>query len=245
MVPPTGSNYPNPAVNKFFCLELNLNPTDNTLSTATLWYDSIKYLTVSGSEVTNVANRNLATLKVGKAYTGNSEPNLYANMLVSSMLVTDFTDHTLMAMAAKPVSLAADNQFFGDISALNVIVQDKVYMSSSSEVGDVLSFNQGSYSYYYPFYSTGCYSKYSVVQAKIYAMGRYLQSGGVSVTFNISGFVGSTQVIPDTDFTVQANQDDNYYQVKPVSTYAVDLNALGVTLAQFVTANIKFKLKGV
>ena len=95
------------------------------------------------------------------------------------------------------------------------------------------------------FYGTGAYSKYTAIHAKIYSMGRYLQSGGVSVTFNVSGFVGATQVIPNTDFTVLANQDDSYYQVKSVSTYALDLNALGVTLEQFLTSNIKFKLKGV
>lgn len=247
-LPITGRN-DNRTLSKMLAMHFEFNPTDPTKHRVRVWWDGKLLITVTGTDVTTATNVETGEFRFGKLYEGDGNPRDYFQCGVSSLVVSDYEDHTLIAHPYKAQTIGVDNQFTGAIGALQTWLQDKTYLSSSSELGDRCTFKMGPCvggSIWTPKADlyTGIAGTGTAVNIDFYGMGRYIQSGGTSVTLILSFLIGGLDAITPFEYVVTANQDDNYYQVtKLLSVRTNILTGKPFTIAELASGTVQFKLK--
>ena len=213
----------------------------------TLHYYGTTFGEVYDTAVTSVSNVSLGKLTINPLSQG-----MYTYPTFSDIIITDTENYMLESVVFKPATLHASNQFTGTIGSLRTWSQDRVYISNSSEVNVTASFTisppNSDIGYYtaLPYSSIYKYNTlsdllYDVVQYDQYFMGRYVQDGGVSVTFTGSVVdAGDSNLMESHTVVVPANQDDTRYYTRPV-----DRKATNLKLSAIKNATVKYVLTGV
>ena len=231
------SNYtdriPNRALSYYY---LN-DPNDINNSKIEIYYGTELLLTMSGSELGTHADHDPA-----KAYffrtTLNFTDSTYYRHRLSYIVVTDTKDFSLEPILLKPLAFTYNDGFTGKISALRETFQDNSFVSCSAETDKYVEFTLE---------SADIGSSLMVNGGKILAgcmnfYGRYLQTGGTSVTFNISIY-NAGNVFYSEDVIVKANENSSFYQTKLLTAISSGLSNLQV--GQFKSFTVRISLKGV
>lgn len=208
-----------------FRLHIKIDPLDHTKSFAKFYRDSLLTGSVSGEVLHVSPNYSLKTFKLRDNVTGKNISSFPARFDASYLVVSNTANFTLKAFPLKPSALTGNNQFSGVVSSISPWLQDKNYLVSPNEVNTKVE------SYLTrPSGVNGSQGLnlieglHKIIKIDNYGMTRYVQDGGTSVNMKITTSNDVTTITPETSFSTTANQDDNYYLGRFLSSGVVNEN---------------------
>ena len=161
-------------------------------------------------------------------------------LTADTLAVTDTEDYTLFAHALKPDAIVTSD-YDGVVANVQPWQQDKLYLSTATELGVALEL-----SLIRKYSSTGSSpitSANAVHKLDQYFMGRYIQLGGVSVTFRLQLFNDTVAVTDPVDVVIPANESDDNYLTRYVSSYLTNIaTALPFTLDEINALKVRITL---
>ena len=213
------------------------DPNDLNNSKFDVYYGGEKILSMSGAELGTHADHDPAVLYFFRNTLNKDSASSYRHR-VSYIVVTDTLDLTLEPLVLKPNALISSVDFTGVVTDIADTLQDANYISCSAEVGKYIEFSLKKGSSNFKAMNSGG----DLVGGVMSFYGRYLQIGGVSVTFTITIFNGG-QIYYSEDVVVPANQDNSYYQTMLLNAISSALN--GLSAKNILSYTVRIELKGV
>lgn len=206
---------------------------------------------IIGSAVNASTNLVMTTLTIKEFITSSNlyQTNVsdyYLAARMTYMVIADFADYSLTAYPLKPSAFGTVNDFTGVIDNITSWAQDQLYLSTSAETAVSVDIKLTTASF------TGNAKLYkndtsnTIAALFNYGMFRYIQSGGVSATFSITLYVGTTPASEATNVVITANLDDTKYQTAQISKVITNLISSGnFTLADLNNLYARITLVGV
>ena len=231
------SNYTDRIPNRALSYYYVNDPNDINNSKIEIYYGTELLLTMSGSELGTHVDHDPAKAYFFRTTLNFIDSTSYRHRL-SYIVVTDTKDFSLEPILLKPLAFTYSDGFTGGIAALRETFQDNFFVSCSAETGKYVEFTLE---------SADIGSSLMVNGGKILAgcmnfYGRYLRTGGTSVTFNISIY-NAGNVFYSEDVIVIANEDSSFYRTKLLTAISSGLSNLQV--GQFKSFTVRISLKGV
>ena len=191
------------------------------------------------TNISAVTDKVVTNVVIGDGITA-SGTTTYWYVNIASMICSDTVDHSLKAVSLKPSSFGTINDFTGSISNVTSALQDKLYLSSAAEIGSTVEINLSDL--------PAIYTDTSTIVHKLdqYFMGRYIQLGGVSVTFELQLFNDTIAVTDPIDVVIPANENEDQYLTRYISSYLTNLNTTALfKVSELNALKLKVSLKGV
>lgn len=218
------NNYPGAAINHNFTVHYKIDTVTPANSTLILYKDSCELCRLAGTQVHSNANMVLGSVKLRDNIT-NSGYAGYRSIVLASLLVSDTPMFGAQVFPLKPEAYTANNAFTGAITNINTLLQDTYFIASPNEVNTVAEFTIKRISGLVG--SRGTNLKAGIHTLKYlsnYMYARYVQEGGVSVTFETKNKAGTTDVNTAVTSVVAANEDTTSYRTLKISGQAVDVD---------------------
>lgn len=207
----------------------------------------IKVLELLGVACNSSANLTMANMYIGCVWNSTPLGNYYNVMHLSYLVVADTEDYTLKATTLKPNAFGATNEFTGAIANIQAWLQDTRYLTSPNEVDTTTIINltpkavsNGN------LHNELLQTINSIAAIDLYFMGRYIQTGGVSITFRLNLMVNGADATATKDVVIPANEDDTKYCGRYISKAITNLiSTAHFTATDLTTLAVKIKLVGV
>lgn len=230
-------------------LHLKIDQATPANSVMRMVINGINAAEIVGSAVNASTNLVMTILTIKEFITSNGAQvgtSYYLQGSMTYMVIADFADYSLTAYPLKPSAFGTVNDFTGVIGNITSWAQDQLYLSTSAETAVSVDIKLTAASI------TGNAKLYKNDTANTiaalfnYGMFRYIQSGGVSATFSITLYVGTTQASDATNVVITANLDDTKYQTAQISKVITNLISSGnFTLADLNNLYARITLVGV
>lgn len=203
------------ATNNMFNFYINIDTVTPANSVAVAYLDGLQVLNLSGAALHLAGALTFASLTIGTSYTTNPAAIGTVRMaaMIASFVALDYQDFTVYAVPYKPSAIGSVNDFTGVIANITSWLQDKLYFTTSVEVGATVEFIMAIPAVGYAYLADVASAMYAPKQIKSYLGGRYIQAGGVSITYTVTLYSGTTQISNPVSVVVNANENDDQYLV--------------------------------
>lgn len=209
-----------------------------------LYINGSLVLSILGSDVHKATNMNIKELSIGEYITQSPSSNFVTGK-ISQLVVSDTPDFSLKTLPLKPSSLSTPNDFSGVIGNINGIYQDTNYLSTALETNAVctIKLNPPTISGGTPYTAN---NSHTIETIDLYAMCRYMQTGGVSCNFSAALYDNTTKISDDVLFNIPANQDETKYLTDFIGRLVQNTVTLGkYSISNMTNLFVRITLVGV
>ena len=248
-LPPTkGPSFYNTSIPVAFSMHVDIATPANSYIRLTMYGKVVAE--IAGETVHASSNMNLGEISITEFITssnlGPAGTDYYCNAQMSYLVVSDVIDNSLKAFTLKPSAFGANNDFTGTITALTPWQQDKVYLSSASELGAKVDVKLTATSVQGTALLGMAADITDVKKLQLFGMFRYIQVGGVSATFGVTLLVGTTVATEQILITIAANEsDDNYLNRKIGEVITSLISTSNFTITDLNNLYARIELVGV